>query len=814
MSPLRQCSLLKTAFIAIALLAARWTAAGQAPNASQSQAVSYYDRIKPIFSVHCYKCHSSESAKSGFRLDIFQRALAGGESGEPAIVPGQHERSALYQRITSSDADEQMPPKGARLSVSEIQIIGRWIDQGAKWPARDDYWAFSPPHMPALPAASQRQQGGNPIDRFIDSRLKAEGIFGAPQADARTLLRRAYADLLGVPPSPEEAQEFLRDPSPHAYEALIDRLLADPRYGQRWARHWLDLARYGESDGYEDDKIRPHAWRYRDYVIRAFNEDKPYNRFVAEQIAGDELWPADNDAQVATGFVRLGAWDAMSKQPARQRQDFLNDATDAVGAVFLGMTVGCARCHDHKYDRITQQDYYSLQAFFAGVKRETRELKGERHDPLIVQKAWQEAATELAELQNQRNQLLASARQALEEERKLKPDPKAKKISDGEVAKKAEAISPGKLATLTAKIKPLENRKLLYGPLADVIDNASGAAPKTMILKGGELARPGAAVEPGFIDAMTPDGKTKADVPAGKNAGRRTALAHWLTSPQNPLLARAMVNRIWQHHFGAGIVATASDFGRNGKPPTNRDLLDYLACRFADDGYSIKKMHKLIMTSAAYQRSCIEDQTASAKDPENQLLWRMNRRRLEAEAIRDTFLAVSGELSPSMGGPGVYAKLPNNVTVELPNNDKELSWGTATDEENRRRSIYLFQRRSLTYPLIEVFDGPAMNQSCPVRAETTVAPQALALFNGEFSREMAAKFANRLKREAGEDRKAQIERAFWIAFSRRATADEMAQSEAFLKNQTQRRKTPGAQGAAMVDFCHVLLNANELIYVD
>jgi len=773
--------------------------------------VSYYDRIKPIFSVRCHKCHGAELAKSGLRLDLSARAFAGGESGKMAIVKGRSGESELVRRITSEDADEQMPPKGARLTKAEIELIRKWIDQGAKWPARDDYWAFAAPRKPELPAVAKAEQGGNEIDRFLGAKLEAAGIVPAARADARTLLRRAYADLLGVPPAPEEAKAFLRDGSDDAYEKLVDRLLADPRYGERWGRHWLDLVRYGESDGYEDDKIRPHAWRYRDYVIRSFNSDKSYDRFVAEQIAGDELWPDDSDAWVATGFARLGSWDGMSKDPVRQRQDFLNDVTDATGAVFLGMTIGCARCHDHKYDRITQEDYYGLQAFFAGAKRETRELKGNLHDSPAVVDAYVKSEAKLREFKGQRDALYASAKKAIEDERAAKTELKGKKISDGEVMKKTEAMFPGKLGPINAKIKEIEYRNHLAGPVADVIVDGTGHAPKTVILKGGDLSRPGAEVTPRFVEAMMAEGKAIADIGA---SGRRATLARWLTSRENPLLARVMVNRIWQHLFGEGIVATPSDFGRNGKQPVNRELLDYLACRFSTEGYSIKKMQKFIMMSAAYRRADTASDAALAIDPENKLLWRMNRRRLEAEAIRDTILAVSGELSATRGGPGVYAKLPKNVSVELPNNDKELSWGVANDEENRRRSVYLFQRRSLTFPLMQVFDGPAMNQSCPVRAETTVASQALALFNGEFSREQAEKFAERLRREARADARARIERAFWIAFSRGPNAQEILESEAFLESQAKKRTGARAGEAAMVDFCHAMLNANELIYID
>ncbi len=721
------------------------------------------------------------------RLDERTAALRGGDSGA-VIVPGRAEASEIVRRIHSRDADEMMPPKGARLTEAQRALIVRWIDEGAQWPERDDYWAFQPPREAPLPEG----MATHPIDRFLDARLAAAGIVPLSDADQRTLLRRAFFDLVGVPPTPEEAALFLSDESPDAYEGLVASLLDDPRHGERWARHWLDLVRYGESDGYEDDKVRPLAWRYRDYVIRSLNADKPYDRFVQEQIAGDELWPEDPDAWIATGFLRLGAWDGMSKEPEKQRADFLNDATDATGAVFLGVTLGCARCHDHKYDPITQRDYFAMQAFFGGARREQPEMRRRPVEPEFVTAAWQADSAELAPLRTEREALLVSARVALGSE----------KASDEEVRKRAEKDSQGRLSRLDEAIKPLTARLRFHEPRAEAVTGRAQALP---LLQGGELSRPGEKIEPGFITAMLPVG-------APPPTASRAALAQWLASPENPLTARVIVNRVWQHHFGAGLVGTPSDFGRNGRPPSHPDLLDWLARRFVADGWSLKRLHRLIMTSAAYRRAAASDAAAAAKDPHNQLLWRASRRRLEAEAIRDTLLAVSGTLNSTMGGPGVYARLPAGINVEFPNNDKELSWGAATEADNRRRSIYLFQRRTLTYPLMEVFDAAPMSQSCAARPLTTVAPQALALFNGEFARECAGHFAERLRQEAGDDLASQVERAFTIAFTRPPTAAEQAASLRFLESQTAIRQ--GDTAAALTDFCHALLNANELIHPD
>jgi hypothetical protein len=559
--------------------------------------------------------------------------------------------------------------------------------------------------------------------------------------------------------------------------------------------------RYGESDGYEDDKVRPLAWRYRDYVVRSFNADKPYDRFVQEQIAGDELWPDDPDALTATGFARLGAWDGMSKEPQKQRQDFLTDVTDATGAVFLGMTLGCARCHDHKYDSITQHDYYSMQAFFGGLKRETRAVKGPPAEPEFVTAAYKSESEELTRLKSEREALLKTAREALDKERA----PDGKKTGDDAVRKRVQKDQPGQLEKLDAAIKSLESRLRFHEPKVDAVLQDGGPG-KVRVLKGGELSRPGEEVAPGFIAAML------RDTSALSNDGRRTSLARWLTSPENPLTARVIVNRVWQHHFGAGLVATPSDFGRNGRRSAHPELLDWLSGEFVRSGWSLKKLHRLILTSDAWRRGSSPDAAAFAKDPDNKLLWRMNRRRLEGEAIRDTILVVSGSLNPAMGGPGVYARLPAGINVEFPNNDKELSWGTATDADNRRRSLYLFQRRTLTYPLMEVFDSAPMNQSCAARAQTTVAPQALALFNGEFTRECAALFAARLRSNAGGDTEKQIDQAFQFAFTRSPSTAERTASLEFLQKQSTLRNSDA--GAALTDFCHTLLNASELIHPD
>jgi hypothetical protein len=806
------------------ILLLAWLGAGlcTADAAHAAAPVKFYDDIKPILSINCYKCHGPLVAKGDLRLDLRQGALGKAKSGSAAIVRGDSRRSEMFRRISSHDPDQMMPKKAERLSEGQIEQVRRWIEQGAPWPDKDDYWAFQPPTQPTAPLMAGAAPA-NPIDAFIDAPLQEQKITPVPRADARTLLRRAYGDLLGVPPTPAEAREFLSDGSPDAFAKLIDRLLADPRYGERWARHWLDLVRYSESDGFEDDKIRPRAWRYRDYVIRSLNADKPYDRFVQEQIAGDELFADDPDAWIAVGFARLGMWDGMSKDPPRQRQDFLNDATDAVGSVFLGVTIGCARCHDHKYDAIKQSDYYALQAFFANITRANHDLSGQLHDPPHVVQAWRKAQSELAALHAQRDTILAEGRSLVEWEHRCEVDQNAKVlITEKQIADAAERLHRGRISQLDAAIKQWEQAERLNGPVAEAVLETSAKPPTVFLLEGGELSRPGPQVQPHFIEAMTQNDNDSAVVPPaiGKSSGRRAALARWLTSPENPLIARVMVNRLWQHHVGRGIVATPSDFGRHGQPPTHPELLDWLACRFMSDGWSIKRMHRLIMTSAVYQRASTFDHEAALHDPQNILLWRANRHRLDAEAIRDSMLAVSGQLSDVRGGPGVYPRISKDVNVELPNNDKELSWGASTDEEGRRRSIYIFQRRSLSFPLVEVFDGATMSQTCPVRAQTTVAPQALALLNGEFCREQAKQLTQRVAREAGEEIDARIRRVFVLALTRQPSAEEFSATRAYLQRQAEVRRQlqhsrlEDADAAAFADFCQVILNTNEFMFLD
>jgi hypothetical protein len=540
------------------------------------------------------------------------------------------------------------------------------------------WWAIQKVEKPAIPAASKNV---HPIDAFLAAKLSEKGLKANPTADRVTLLRRVTLDLTGLTPTLEETQAFLADSAPGAWERVIDRLLASPRYGERWARHWLDLARYADSEGFKSDETRPNVWRYRDYVIDAFNQDKPYDRFVKEQIAGDELYRGDNNALIATGFNRHFPDESNARNLMQRRQELLNDITDTVAATFLGVTYACARCHDHKFDPIRQKDYYRLQAFFANTRIEDRAelIKGvEREEWQSRYNNWNAATkdirAEIAKMLKPHHEFLAKEnfekfpaeiqdavttspekRTPFQWQMYYKAKPYFEHSDDAAAARLrgAEKTRYQELVKELAKFAQLKPPDL---PVAQVMIEGESRAPKTHLLAVGAWDRPQEEVEPGFLSIIDPS-------PAKITEGRRSVLANWIADRNNPLTARVMVNRIWHHHFGRGIVATPSDYGTMGERPVNRELLDWLAVSFVENGWSIKKMHRLILTSEAYKRSAAHNEANAKIDPDNKYVWRWNRRRLEGESIRDSVLAVSGALNLKMGGPGAFPPLPAGMST-------------------------------------------------------------------------------------------------------------------------------------------------------
>jgi hypothetical protein len=703
-----------------------------------------------------------------------------------------------------------MPPGKGALTAAEVTAIRDWINGGAKWSggatktAAPSWWSFQKPVRPPVPKVADAARVRNPIDAFILAKLDEKKLKLAPEADRRTLARRAYFDLHGLPPTPEQVEEFVNDKSPDAYEKLVDRLLASPRYGERWGRYWLDLVRYADTAGFETDHFYTTAWRYRDWVIEQFNKDVPYTEFVQEQIAADEIWGTDIDLdghsampkdkkdnlhrRIGTALFTVGSFPIEYTYYGDQyRAEWAADAVDTVGAAFLGLTVGCARCHDHKFDPISNRDYYRMTALFAGSV--------EREVPL----------GSLFDIQNStRNFPLLNQAQILKQMaarsgRGGRGRRQAAANTDDPDAPPPAVPMDAQRAALLQQLGEAYLRAPERMPYANVLGH-DDKVRDTYILVKGDFKHRGEKVEPGFLSTLHPG----PDIvePKGFNfvPARRKALAEWLTSPENPLFARVMVNRIWTGHFGDGIVRTPNDFGRQGDHPTHPELLDWLATEFAEKGWSVKQMHKLIMLSNTYRASSVADPEALKVDPDNHLFSRMPRRRLDADSLRDTLLAVSGSLNLKMGGVGVIPPLTKEeiLAARFPN-----LWPPNPDPaEHNRRSIYLQMKRSLTLPLLQIFDAPDSAASCPRRERSTVAPQALALMNGEFAVAQAGKFAERIKKAAGDTPEAQVATGFQMAFGRPPSATERDTALDHLKRNSLPR------------FCLLLFNMNEFVYVD
>ena len=696
-------------------------------------------------------------------------------------------------------------------------------------------WVYRPPARPALPAVRAAAWAANPIDCFILAKLEAQGLAPSPRADKRTLLRRVTVDLTGLPPTAAEQEEFLADDRPDAYERVVDRLLASPRYGERWAQHWLDLVRYAETDGFKADELRPNAFRYRDYVIRTLNADMPYDRFLRQQLAGDELEPDNPDAIIATGFDRLWPDEYNSATLELRHQETLDDMTEVAGLAFLGLTMGCARCHDHKFDPLSQKDYFRFQAFFAAMR--TREdlvaaSDDERRQHQEKLAEW-EAATQA--IRTEMDQLTAAKRTELRknaltkfrteiQQAELTPE-KERTPYQEQIAllaekqmDRAEKDAPAKLPEeakkryqeLEKQLAEFDARKPKPLPPVMGVTDQGRAAPPTHLLAGGDWRKPREELTPGFPEVFgdaAPDTRLADGV---ASTGRRAALARWLTRPDHPLTARVVVNRLWQHHFGLGIVPTPSDFGVQGQLATHPELLDWLATEFVARGWSLKQLHRLMVTSAAYCQTSLVDPgdpavaRAIAVDRENRLLWHARRQRLEGEAIRDAMLAATGELNRRMGGPSARPKLPEKLS--------NYAWKPDAEESaQNRRSIYVLAKRNLRYPLFDAFDLPDMHNSCPRRSHTTTAPQALLLLNGDFTLDRARKWAAQLTERWPSDPTPLVTEAYRTAWGRPPTDEEVRLGADFIAKQTTAHND---RTAAVIDFCQAVMNTNEFVYVD
>jgi hypothetical protein len=742
-------------------------------------------------------------------------------------------------------AAAQEKPVGDAWSDARNPTVARFKGQ------RLDLWSLKPPVRPALPAFRDLTGVRNPIDQFIRSNFDAKGLTPSAEADRRTLIRRLSFGLVGLPPAPEEVRAFLDDAGPEAYERLVERLLASRHYGEQWGRHWLDVVRYSDTMGFERDEFRPTAWRYRDYVIAAFNKDKPYDQFLREQLAGDELAGDRTDdlaqeQRTATGYLRVGPWDSTKDtnldSPVLQRDEMLTDLVNTTASGFLGLTFTCCKCHDHKHDPLLQVDHYRMRAFFAAVEfsdipvtdaaaeRGRLEALAARYEQEIApdKKKYEALVAQLKERAlAKRQKILASIKEALANAEKASPGSKEWRVPVLQFLDRwVSEVRPNEL---TKQIKPEEQhdydvwkshvtqlaaRKHL-GQALSVKENMA-KVPPTQVLRQGDFRKPTIETPPGIPSLYNPAPARFAA--KGKTTGRRLALADWIASRQNPWTARVMVNRIWQHHFGAGLVATPDDFGYSGARPTNQALLDWLAVEFMDNGWSIKHIQRLIVTSATYRQASGVRNHGSA-DRDNALLWRQNVQRLDAETLRDAMLAVSGKLLPAAAGPPLWPEVQPDLFQALPNlfEETERPQGYYTDPPGTTgvRSVFLVRKRGVPSAFLHAFNQPDPACTCGKRDVSIVAPQALMLLNNPFSVRVARDFADRLIAECGTNPAKQVDRAFQLAFSRAPASDErdLVLRELARLTQAHAREKDCAR-AALADVCMAVLNTNEFIYTD
>ena len=951
-----------------------------AADANPEAARFFKEQVHPLLKTHCIKCHGGEKTKGGLTLTSREAFLKGGESGA-AFDPANPDKSRMLDMLSYRDAEHEMPPAGKR-PQAEIDVFKKWLEMGApydpaletnspktvetkttdSWEERANWWAYKPVGKDSPPKVADSGAAQHPVDAFLEQKRAEKGLRPNPPATKEQLARRAYYDLTGLPPSPEEVARFVADRSPDAWPKLVDALLAKPQYGEKWARHWMDVVRYAESEGFERDNEKPHIWRYRDYLIEAFNKDLPYDRFVIEQLAGDEIAAPTFESLAATGFLRLMQWDDEPSDRLQAKYDILADNVQMASEAFLGMTMGCARCHDHKKDPISQKDYYSFMSFFHGLRdygptrnsprlwapeadRERLNLEHNRklaamdakynreRDILLewyakaapanaprresvvlvaarggTENAWQHTAKEppatwrsesfvpkdwsiedttsarageaiwmrakfgLAEIPGDffldleyggdmdvflnntpvlQGYNLPEGRRAIELTQNFKRIlhtganyltvrarareagtlPKVSLHSGHSPVTLAERLLRGPKKSDLAELEKLAGGGDLLGnlknantawlteaarPVGTPVSAASedGANPAPLAIhRRGSPQNLGDPVEPAFPAVLTSKGAQLPPIKAlatGKSSGRRLALANWLVQPDNPLVSRVAVNRIWQHHFGRGLAPTPNDFGRLGELPTHPELLDYLARTFVEKGWSLKAMHRLLLTSQAYQASSTGTQESISKDPENLLFWRYPMRRLTAEELRDSILSVSGVLLPKMFGPPVHPPLPRAVleTQSVPGRN----WPAESEEETARRTIYVHVKRSLSVPLLSDHDQAPTDTPCAVRFTSTVSTQALGLLNSEFMERQSRLFADRLRKEAGENADAQIRHGLQLVLQRPPRDNEIAlcrQTYEKLKNELHL-----SAETALQRFALIALNLNEFIYLD
>ena len=841
---LRWLIVVAVSFFALSSFATKGRAAEDKETEPSRTEIEFFEQeVEPILQNHCFKCHDGESSiKGGLRLSGRKTILKGGDTG-PAVSLKKPDESLILDAINYRSL--KMPP-GGRLSQEKIDVITRWIKMGLPWTPGEEtaeplpsgpppvngetkrFWSYQPVHRPDVPVVQHNEWIRNPIDAFILKRLEDVNLEPSSPADKEVLIRRTYYDLTGLPPTPKQIESFLQESSRNpksAYSDLIDRLLESPHYGERWARHWLDVVRYAESNSYERDETKPFVWRYRDYVIRAFNDDKPYNQFVLEQLAGDEIDEVTPDSMIATGYYRLGIWQ---DEPVDSEQELFEDLDDLVrttGEVFLGMTIGCARCHDHKLDPIPQRDYYRLVAFFRNIRRYGVRGTDSVKDASIMtiateqqrrghEQTVQEYQTQLKQSQNQIAAIEKTVLDKLSnvEKDEWKNDNRRVDILKHHVPGDLKQQEFDRYVELRKQRDHLRENKPPALIEALVVKEHGRSAPPTHVLVRGNAHAQGDQVEPGFPTILSPpEPKFVKPKPGVDSTGRRLALAQWIASKDNPSTARVMVNRIWQHHFGRGIVRSSNDFGFQGRPPTHPQLLNWLAAEFLDGDWRIKRLHRLIMLSNAYQMSSLANDTALAKDPTNDLFWRFNMRRLSAEEIRDSILAVNGSLNRrKMFGPSIFTPIPSEVLAGQ--SRPGANWGKSSPEDCARRSIYIHVKRSLVVPMIASFDGPDTDTSCPVRFATTQPTQSLAMLNSDFIVKQSGKFAEFLRQSSGGDLVQQVSIGLRRTMQRMPSEQEIQRSVRLIGILKQKYNL--SEHDALQQFCLAAINLNEFLYLD
>jgi hypothetical protein len=924
----------------------------------QESTIQFSTDIQPILARRCFACHGPDKAEGGLRLNSPETISVVLESGNRAIVPNDLQASAILERIRSTEEDTRMPPEGKPLSEIEQQRIARWIEQGANW---KQHWAFEPLSNPQVPIRPDGTTANNPIDAFVEARLSSNSLSLSQRAEPRVLLRRLSYDLTGLPPTPEQVADFEQRAAidfQAAWETEVDRLLASEHYGERWARHWLDVVRYAETNSFERDGAKPYAWRYRDYVIRAFNEDKPYDQFLMEQLAGDELPEVTKDSLIATGFYRLGIWDDEPADRELAMYDGFDDILTTVGQGLLGLTLNCSRCHDHKIDPIPTKDYYSTVAFFRNLTPNgygphvERPLIGSPEDRAAYAAKEADIRDTGNRLQMQLNEIEALLRQELESinttadhvdlddveyrfyrdsfqklpdfdslkaETVGKLEPPLLDISlatrpddfgfvfvgklivptDGDYTFRLDSDDGSRL-TIDSKViieydgihgtgrpqrsgvsltagrhdfrvdyfqgsfgkglqldwsgpgfkrrsltrqdrKSVDLNQILQSATAEnlnadhvaqfkklrreleenakrkpwdeygmCVSEPGTSAPHTHVLMRGSPRGKGDEVQPAFPSILGGGVPSIEPNEAAKTTGRRLAFARWITSPDNRLTSRVFVNRVWQHHFGRGIVRSSNNFGQLGDPPTHPELLDYLATRFVQNGWRTKSLHKLILTSRAYQQSSLASPDVIEKDPNNDRFNRFDLRRLSAEEIRDSILVANGRLNRTMYGPSIYPELSREVLASQSVPGK--GWEKSSYQDQARRSVYIHIKRSLLVPMMSNFDFPEPDTSCEARFITTQPGQALGMMNGDFLNQQSMEFAQRLATEAGSELRSQVARGYLLALSRNATNTEIDRGVRLIE--TLIGKHGLSPDVALANFALFLFNTNEFVYID